>query len=235
MGQKVHPYGFRLGFNKTWRSRWYSDRDYAKLLHEDLALRDDLEDALPARRRLEDRDRARGQQAEDRHLHQPPRHHHRPQGHRGRQAEAGSAEADQPRGLHQHPGNPEARARQPAHRRVGGHAARKARGVPARDAQGGGIGAALRRARDQGARVGPAERRRDRALRVVPARAAAAADAAGRHRLRLRGGQHHLRPDWREGVALQGRAAPAARRPRGGIPRARAAQQERPAAAAGRR
>ena len=42
MGQKVHPYGFRLGFNKTWRSRWYSDRDYAKLLHEDLALRQDL-------------------------------------------------------------------------------------------------------------------------------------------------------------------------------------------------
>ena len=42
MGQKVHPYGFRLGFNKTWRSRWYADRDYAKLLHEDLALRADL-------------------------------------------------------------------------------------------------------------------------------------------------------------------------------------------------
>ena len=42
MGQKVHPFGFRLGFNKTWRSRWFSGRDYAKLLHEDLALRQDL-------------------------------------------------------------------------------------------------------------------------------------------------------------------------------------------------
>jgi small subunit ribosomal protein S3 len=42
VGQKVHPYGFRLGFNKTWRSRWYSDKDYAKLLHEDLALRQNL-------------------------------------------------------------------------------------------------------------------------------------------------------------------------------------------------
>ncbi len=42
MGQKVHPYGFRLGFNKTWKSRWFADRDYAKLLHEDLALRADL-------------------------------------------------------------------------------------------------------------------------------------------------------------------------------------------------
>src|SRR5215216_4278689 len=42
MGQKVHPIGFRLGFNKTWRSRWYADRDYAKLLHEDIKLRDTL-------------------------------------------------------------------------------------------------------------------------------------------------------------------------------------------------
>src|SRR5574339_680489 len=42
MGQKVHPVGFRLGFNKTWRSRWFADKDYAKLLHEDVKLRDDL-------------------------------------------------------------------------------------------------------------------------------------------------------------------------------------------------
>src|SRR5918995_332678 len=44
MGQKVHPHGFRLGFNKTWRSRWFADRDYAKLLHEDLKLRDALKE-----------------------------------------------------------------------------------------------------------------------------------------------------------------------------------------------
>jgi len=37
VGQKVHPFGFRLGFNKTWRSRWYSDRDYAKLLRSAIA------------------------------------------------------------------------------------------------------------------------------------------------------------------------------------------------------
>jgi len=42
MGQKVHPTGFRLGFNKTWRSRWYSEKEYAKLLHEDLLLKKDL-------------------------------------------------------------------------------------------------------------------------------------------------------------------------------------------------
>jgi small subunit ribosomal protein S3 len=39
MGQKVHPYGFRIGFNKTWRSRWYAEKKYAELLHEDLMLR----------------------------------------------------------------------------------------------------------------------------------------------------------------------------------------------------
>jgi len=42
MGQKVHPIGFSLGFNKTWRSRWYAEKDYAKLLHEDVALKKEL-------------------------------------------------------------------------------------------------------------------------------------------------------------------------------------------------
>ena len=42
MGQKVHPYGFRLGFNKPWRSRWFAKQGYAKLLQEDLELKDAL-------------------------------------------------------------------------------------------------------------------------------------------------------------------------------------------------
>ena len=42
MGQKVHPYGFRLGVTKTWRSRWFSKQDYAKLLMEDLELKESL-------------------------------------------------------------------------------------------------------------------------------------------------------------------------------------------------
>ena len=46
MGHKVHPYGVRLGFNKTWRSRWYASRKYAELLHEDLALRKALKKRL---------------------------------------------------------------------------------------------------------------------------------------------------------------------------------------------
>lgn len=39
MGQKVHPYGFRLGVNRTWRSRWFARKDYGALLHEDLNLK----------------------------------------------------------------------------------------------------------------------------------------------------------------------------------------------------
>lgn len=39
MGQKVHPYGFRLGINRTWRSRWFARKDYGALLHEDLYLK----------------------------------------------------------------------------------------------------------------------------------------------------------------------------------------------------
>ena len=39
MGQKINPNGPRLGVNKTWDSRWFSKKDYAKLLHEDFNLR----------------------------------------------------------------------------------------------------------------------------------------------------------------------------------------------------
>jgi small subunit ribosomal protein S3 len=47
VGQKTHPYGFRLGYNNTWRSRWYADRkSYANLLHEDLQLRQELRERL---------------------------------------------------------------------------------------------------------------------------------------------------------------------------------------------
>jgi len=48
VGQKVHPYGFRLGVTKTWRSRWFAKQDYAKLLREDLELKDSLRERLKA-------------------------------------------------------------------------------------------------------------------------------------------------------------------------------------------
>ncbi|MGD8859159.1 MAG: 30S ribosomal protein S3 [Myxococcales bacterium] len=39
MGQKTHPYGFRLNVVRTWSSKWYEDKHYSRWLHEDLKLR----------------------------------------------------------------------------------------------------------------------------------------------------------------------------------------------------
>jgi small subunit ribosomal protein S3 len=46
VGQKVHPFGFRLGYNRTWQSRWYAEKNYASMLHEDLDLRGILKKRL---------------------------------------------------------------------------------------------------------------------------------------------------------------------------------------------
>lgn len=46
MGQKVNPIGLRIGINKTWNSGWYSDRNYAKFLHNDLKIREFLKKKL---------------------------------------------------------------------------------------------------------------------------------------------------------------------------------------------
>ncbi len=46
MGQKVHPYGFRLGYNKNWMSRWYSKKDYATFVFEDHNIRKYLKKRL---------------------------------------------------------------------------------------------------------------------------------------------------------------------------------------------
>jgi small subunit ribosomal protein S3 len=46
MGQKTHPYGFRLGVIKTWTSKWFEDGKYAKWLHEDLRIKRAVKDYL---------------------------------------------------------------------------------------------------------------------------------------------------------------------------------------------
>ena len=46
MGQKVNPIGFRLGINKTWSSRWFAERNYSELLHEDIRVRKHLKDTF---------------------------------------------------------------------------------------------------------------------------------------------------------------------------------------------
>lgn len=43
MGQKTHPIGFRLGFNKDWTSRWFArGQEYSRLIHEDLAIKKEI-------------------------------------------------------------------------------------------------------------------------------------------------------------------------------------------------
>ena len=189
MGQKVHPYGFRLGFNKTWRSRWFSGRDYQKLLHEDLALRADLKKrfAHAGVARIET-ERAANKLKIDIYTSRPgsssaaraPRS--RSSSRRSRSAPSREIFVNI-----QEIQKPELEAQL-----IGESvAAQLEKRVAFRRAMRKAVESALR----FGARAsrcacsGRLERRRDRAVGVVSARAAAAADAARGHRLWLRRGQ----------------------------------------------
>ena len=46
MGQKTHPIGFRLGIIKSWSSKWYEEKNYAKWLHEDVKLKTEIKKKL---------------------------------------------------------------------------------------------------------------------------------------------------------------------------------------------
>ncbi len=46
MGQKVHPKGMRLGVIQDWDAKWYADKDYAKLLYEDITIREYIKKRL---------------------------------------------------------------------------------------------------------------------------------------------------------------------------------------------
>ncbi|AIY04011.1 MULTISPECIES: 30S ribosomal protein S3 [Planococcus] len=46
MGQKIHPIGMRIGIIRDWESKWYAEKDYATLLHEDIKIREYVEARL---------------------------------------------------------------------------------------------------------------------------------------------------------------------------------------------
>lgn len=48
MGQKVNPFGFRLGYNKNWQSRWYSKKEYPAFVYEDHIIRKHVKQLLYA-------------------------------------------------------------------------------------------------------------------------------------------------------------------------------------------
>ena len=209
MGQKVHPIGFRLGFNKTWRSRWYSDRDYAKLLHEDLALRANLKKrfAHAGVSKIET-ERAANKLKIDIHTSRPGIII----GRKGTEVDKLKQEIQKRTSREvfiniQEIQKPELDAQLIAE----SVAMQLEKRVAFRRAMRKAVESALRfgargiKVRVSG-RLNGAEIARSE---VVPPRAAAASDAEGRHRLRLRRRPHDVRPNRCEGLVEQRRAAAA--------------------------
>ena len=58
MGQKIQPYGFRLGISTDHKSRWYTDKSYAEYVGEDIKIRAHADQDPRARRHLLGGDRA---------------------------------------------------------------------------------------------------------------------------------------------------------------------------------
>ena len=79
MGQKVHPYGFRLGINKPWKSRWFVERGYDKLLVEDVKLKAELREKLKAAGVSSVEVERPRKQTSPHHPDCPPWHHYRSQ------------------------------------------------------------------------------------------------------------------------------------------------------------
>jgi len=189
MGQKTHPYGFRLGYNKPWKSRWYADRDYADLLHEDVKLRKELKEKLRSagissidieraanklivriytarpgiiigRKGAEiDKLKQDVSKRTKREVHIDIQEVHRPELDATLVAESIALQLEK----------------------------------PPRDAQGSGFGPAFRLQGNQGSRCRPLERRGNRPQRVVFAGPFALADPSRGHRFRHCGSANHLR------------------------------------------
>ena len=145
MGQKVHPYGFRLGFTKPWKSRWFAERDYDKQLHEDVKLKAELKDKL----------KSAGVSAIE--IERPGNKLRiiiktaRPGiiiGRKGAEIDKLKADLQKRTGgqrhFCRHPGSAQARTGRATGVGIDRAATGKARRLPARDAQGGRFGAALR-------------------------------------------------------------------------------------------
>jgi small subunit ribosomal protein S3 len=184
MGQKVNPIGLRLGINRTWDSRWYAGKDYAKLLHEDLKLR-------AHRKKLP------GQAGVSRVVIERPAkkprvtiHTARPgvvigkKGAGHRKAAQGPRQDDRPTCQPEHRRDPQAGNRRQADRREHRPAAGAPRRVPPRHEARRAVGHAPRRPGHPDQLLRPSRRRRNRARGMVSRRPRAVAHAARRYRLR---------------------------------------------------
>jgi hypothetical protein len=157
MGQKVHPYGFRLGYTKPWKSRWFVERDYDKLLLEDVKLRNELKDKL----------KSAGVSSIE--IERPGNKLRviiktaRPGiiiGRKGAEIDKLKGDVQKrtgPRGLHRYPGSAQARTGCTTGVGIDSPAAGKAGRLSPGHAQGGGFGAAFWLQRHQGPGQRPAE------------------------------------------------------------------------------
>ena len=93
MGQKVHPYGFRLGMIYGWQSNWFAERRYAPQLHEDVRIRHFIKKKLYHAGISQRRDRAHRRQGRGQHPHRAPGHPDRQARRGGRGAAQGSRRA----------------------------------------------------------------------------------------------------------------------------------------------
>ena len=184
MGQKIHPEGFRVGYIHDWKSNWFDENDFADYLHEDLQIRDHIENKLSHAGLSEHHDRA-PRRGRGRHPHRAPGHRDRQVGQRSRRPAQGAPQAHRQAGQGQHPRDQAPRARRQAGRPVDRRAAAEPGRLPPRDEARPDLGDALRRQGRQGPGLGPPRRRRDGAHRGLLRRPRAAAHAARRHRLRL--------------------------------------------------
>ena len=119
MGQKINPIGFRLSVNRNWGSKWFANtKNFPGMLAEDIKVREYLEEEALARRRRHGRDRAPVQERAHHHLLGAPGRGHRQEGRGHRGPAQRAAEADGRAGAREHRGDPQARARRAADRRL---------------------------------------------------------------------------------------------------------------------
>ena len=209
MGQKVNPTGFRLPVNRAWRSRWFAPKkNFAAFLVEDQKIREAVKKRLAEAglskimiERYANRVRVSLFSA-------------RPGVIIGRKGQ----DVDKIRGDLEKMTKKEVYLDIKELRDADADAQLVAESIAQQLER----RIALKRAgrgRHQDPRLGPHQRRGDRARRVGPRGQGAAAHAQGQHRLRIRGGQHHRRQDRHQGVDLQERGFPGDA-PSGGTPRA---------------
>ncbi len=207
MGQKVNPYGFRLGVTTDWKSRWFEERNYQDFVIEDWKIRDylmsQLESAAVSRIEIE---RTRDRLRVDIHTARPGI----VIGRRGSEADRLKKKLEDITGLRNRIQLNIQEIKQPEL-----DAALIAQSIADQLARRVAFRRAMKRAMQTVTKAGALGVRVQCAGRLggsemarrggIPRGSGTAPHAAGRHRLRLSRGQDHLRPHRREGLDLQGR------------------------------